>query len=569
VVSDIQIVSTLPRDYAVATVANEASQTVSFTQGADNAFEEGTVLYFRRFDQADGVDDQPNMHFPCDPVPTASAAGVSGPATVPVVDASTGTQAFSLAFDFSNTSPTAATYRLCAAMPSGRVLDFAPLGLRVTDLTVASVVNGKQLEAVVKPTAAQSLVLEFSAAASEILDQAKIWWIDSADASLDCQCTSPDVDAGDCSGNGGVTDSQTLVNRATLTFDFTSFRERMLTAVPALCVQNGDTVPEIADEVYLSGITVSFDVAVSLGSVPSNTGQLVGLSYAGNALAAGDTVLFAHPSQTCPSNLTSAHDESELYSSHQVVTTPDAILEFDFDGMYQSATVSAVLCVHDATSGEIYKLPLTTIDVTKPVVGLAGDPHVRTPSGAWLDFYGESDVYQLLDGDIQANAKFGYAVRDSLMIWHPQVMRPGTLVEEVGIKLKGTATSLRLGIQGGGLVSVRDGRQAPEFWAASEPSSLRVGDYTVTWAPCVDKCEVVMPWGTHHRDQSLTVRGRGEFLQLFVTSSGGYRFVDIEAVAGDASTGLLADASSSPAALADRLLHGGEAVYKASVAMLS
>jgi hypothetical protein len=51
-------------------------------------------------------------------------------------------------------------------------------------------------------------------------------------------------------------------------------------------------------------------------------------------------------------------------------------------------------------------------------------------------------------------------------------------------------------------------------------------------------------------------------MKLSVASSGGYRFVDVEALPMQGSTGLLADASHSPATLWDALRAGGEAAYK-------
>lgn len=368
---------------------------------------------------------------------------------------------------------------------------------------------------------------------------------------------------------GGITDKVAITSGVTHAFNFSTFRQvRSNNAQSAMmCVD-----PQDGDLYSLSCVEVGFEVTVSPATVPSNFGQLVTVSYSGSSVASGDVIMFAHPSFTCDYAFLTAHDNNPgAYSSSQKVTSADSILTFDFAGMSTSTNVEAVLCVNDTSTGSVYRLPGATITVTKPVVGISGDPHVRTPSGAWLDFYGESDVYELLDGSsgIQANAKFGYAVRDNFMIWHPKVMRPGTLMEEVGITLKDTQTSLRLGIQGGGIVSVRHGPKATEFWASAEERSLQVGDYTLSWAKCTQNCDVVMPWGTHQRSHSLTVQGQGEFLQLWVAKSGGYRFIDAEAMPAAGATGLLADAAIAPAALAQRLLTGGEVAYKASVAMLS
>lgn len=322
--------------------------------------------------------------------------------------------------------------------------------------------------------------------------------------------------------------------------------------------------------ISMSCVTVAFDVSVSPITVPSNTGQLLTLGYPGGTLVAGDQVLFVHPNSRCDTSVdfVNAHTtNSAEYSSSATVGASGAVLSFDFDGMRTSEDISAFLCVKSGT--DVFGLPSITTLVQAAVVGLAGDPHVRSADGAWLDFFGEAGVYQLLDGDIQANAKFGYAVRDSFMIWHPKVMRPGTLVEEVGVKLAGSGTSMRLGIQGGGIVSVRNGLGATDFWARSDERTEQIGDFTVTWASCKSECEVAMPWGVHQRTHSLTIQGREEFLHLHVAKSGGYRFIDVDAAPGLESSGLLADAAYSSATLGQRLLGGGEAAYKATMATLS
>jgi hypothetical protein len=319
-------------------------------------------------------------------------------------------------------------------------------------------------------------------------------------------------------------------------------------------------------------LSVGFEVTLSPESVPANSGQLVAVTFDEQMLSAGDEVMFVAKGKSCdsttPTFSTARATQQALpyYSSHATIVNSGDALTFDFSGM--TAGIQTRLCVN--SSGTIFSLSSSTLDVTKGVentqynaAGLYGDPHVRSSNGEFLDFYGETGVYTLLDGNMQANAKFGYAVRDNFMIWHPKVMRPGTLVEEVGIQLKDTKTTLRLGTQGGGIVSVRENLKSTEFWAAgSEGRNLQVGDYSINWAMCEVDCEVTMPWGTHQRTHSLTVKGRGELLQLFVAKSGGYRFVDIEAMPSSTSTGLLADATNAPEALAERLLTGGELAYQ-------
>jgi len=415
----------------------------------------------------------------------------------------------------------------------------------------------------VKPLAGQQLSIAFP---STMLSSAlTVWFIDSTDSYLTCSCTSPATNTcGSPVATSGISDQVVISSTSVQTFNFSSFVSNPQTA--KMCVK-----PASGEIHTLSCVTVGFDVSVAPASVPSNTGQLVQLSFAGGTLAQGDIVMFVHPQFACSSsvNFTTAHTTSPTgYSSSATVGASGAFLSFDIDGMQTTQDVDAILCVYDTASGAVFSVPSATVEVTATVVGIAGDPHVRSASGAWLDFYGDAGVYELLAGDIQANARFGFAVRDNFMIWHPKVMRPGTLIEEVGIQLNGARTSLRLGIQGGGIVSVRDETKPTDFWARAEDHMMQVGDYTITWSKCTKDCDLVMPWGSHQRSQSLTVEGRGELLQLFVAKSGGYRFIDVEAIPSPASTGLLADAASAPDALATLLLGGGEAVYKAHVPVL-
>jgi hypothetical protein len=322
------------------------------------------------------------------------------------------------------------------------------------------------------------------------------------------------------------------------------------------------------DFVKLNCVEVDFAAIVSPVNVPANADQVISLTDKGDVLRDGDLVEFFASGQTCsgstPFNVSAPADASY---TNVVNFTTGSTHKFDFSTLNTTSMAIASPCVKRGT--DVFKIS-ASVNIDAAVVGLAGDPHVRTASGDWVDFYGETGVYTLLDGDdLQANAKFGYAIRDNFMIWHPKVMRPGTLVEEVGIQLKGAKTSLRVGTQGGGIVSVRENMKPTAFWSGSADRSLQVGEYSIEWSKCTKDCDVVMPWGTHQRTHSLTVKGRGELLQMFVAKSGGYRFVDIEAMAGSTSQGLLADASAAPAALAERLLSGGEMAYQVSVGMLS
>jgi hypothetical protein len=557
IVSDITVMnSKSDSTVSVGCVSPQAAQSIAFTQNSLLSFDADSRFFFKRSTSADKT---------CGIPPAVSS--VTSSATTEMIHVGTvgGSQSWSLEFDFTNAQPSFDVYRLCVQLPSGAVLDYHPLGVRVSTAVVATVTPGGSSGASsVKPLAGQQLSISFP---STMLTSAlKVWFIDSTNSYLECQCT--ETGSNTCNSpypNSGVTDQVTISSTSIKTFNFSSFASNPQPA--KMCVS-----PSAGVSHTLGCITVAFDVAVAPSSVPGNTGQLVQLSFSGGTLAQGDIVMFAHPQFACSSsvNFTTAHTTSPTgYSSSATVGASGAFLSFDMDGMHTSQNVDAVLCVYDTASGTVFSVPGATIEVTARVVGIAGDPHVRSASGAWLDFYGDAGVYELLAGDsIQANAKFGFAIRDNFMIWHPKVMRPGTLIEEVGIQLNGAHTSLRLGIQGGGIVSVREEAQTTDFWARDEDHKMQAGDYTITWSKCRKDCDVVMPWGSHQRSQSLIVEGRGEFLQMFVTKSGGYRFIDVEAIPSPVSTGLLADAASDPYALASLLLGGGEAAYKAHVPML-
>lgn len=212
----------------------------------------------------------------------------------------------------------------------------------------------------------------------------------------------------------------------------------------------------------------------------------------------------------------------------------------------------------------MYPLEASLI-VTPAVVSMAGDPHVRSPGGDWADFHGEAGVYQLYHGaNVEVDARLGYAVREGGMIWHPTVMRPGTMIEEVSLKLKDADVEVRLSVSGGGMVSVREVLKPTQFFTAIGGSSraFQVGSYQVTWEPCAGECSTVMPWGVHEKSHVLQIRGNGEFIQLALASCGGYTFIDVDSAPAPDATGLLADASSSPVALFERLRRGGETLYR-------
>jgi hypothetical protein len=552
VVSDITILgSSVENTVTTGCVMKASEQTVSFAVVQAEVFETTTKLFFKR------------ETVTCGATPTVSSIDSSGAVRMPFLSSSS-SKSWSLDFDFSATSATSLDiFRLCVELESGTVLDFRPLGVRVTDIKVESGLNGFLRSNSVQPLFGQSLTINYAADA---------WFIDSSNIYLDCACTISDT-CDDPAPVSGVTAVQEVSPNTAASFDFSSFSS--FTANSAtLCMRVG--TPAIVHQ--LDCVTVGFDVSISPASVPANDFQNLRLTYPGVTLKPGDKVMFYHPSAPClTANFATARQTNpSKYSSVANVELSGEALSFDFSGMYAfNQDFPAKLCVQTQSDSEPeirprFVLDASTVIVTQPValaVGIAGDPHVRTATGTWLDFYGEAGVYQVLDGDIQVNAKFGHAVRDNFMIWHPKVMRPGTLVLEVGIKLKGTETSIRLGVQGGGIVSIRDELKSTDFWAGADERVMQVNDYSIIWSECKDHCEVAMPWGVHQRTKTLTVEGRGEFMQMHVTQSGGYRFIDIEAIPGSGSTGLLADAATDPDALVLRLLSGGEATYSAIAAM--
>lgn len=530
VVSDISIMgSSMADTLSVGSVSDAPGQTVTFK--TRKPFPSTSKLFFQ-----DST------------VPCGDTSALKRSSTVPMPFLATTADTWSMEFNFTGTKVGTTIYRLCVeSAPDSPILDFTPLGVRVTDTVIKAVVAGEERSNSVQPSTNQNIKITTTLQGGTD-SRVRFVTVDST------ECPATDTE--------NTTSAVVLPDPATsIAVDFSNFAGK---AEARLCYTSDIDATPVEWHMFSSVVVKFGDVTISPASVPANDGQLVKLTYPGASLVAGNTVLFHHPTATC--NVAAFSSDSTSYSSSATVTLSGDVLTFDFTGMYSVQDFDAKLCVR-TSSTTVLSLPVT-IKVSKPVVGIAGDPHVRSASGAWLDFYGEAGVYELLNGGIQANARFGYAVRDNFMIWHPKVMRPGTLVEEVGVQLKDTQTSLRLGIQGGGIVSIRQGLKSTDFWAGTEERAMEIGDYSISWSMCEQSCEVVLPWGTHQRSKTLTIEGRGEFMQLHISKSGGYRFIDVEAIPSSSSTGLLADAASAPAELATHLLSGGEAMYSASVAML-
>jgi hypothetical protein len=542
IVTDLTIQGSSKTDlYALGCVSPLASQSVSFAASTTTALS-GYGLWFKS--------------------PSTPCGGVPADAVVaPVATINGATATWSASFNFSSFTASKSVYRLCAAK-GNTVLDFAPLGVRVVSITLNANTNpvSTAKAASVKPLANQTV--QITADAQNIASGDKVFFITEM-AGVTCHC----VNSGNCVGQlPAQTNKLSFTANGPYEFDFSTF-SAVTAAKATMCVTDsaGALVYSYACQ------SVSFDATISPAIVPANYGQIVQVTYTGNSVAVGDQVMFT-TTASCPTNDTfaTAKTSSYKYNTDAVtVATSGTALTFNFTGMWIYKDVTAKMCV--LSGNDVFMLSGATITVGPSVVGIAGDPHVRSANGEWLDFYGATGVYNVYSGpQMVANAKFGFAVRDNHMIWHPKVMRPGTMVEEVGIKLLEAGISLRLGVYGGGLLSIRESLKPTEFLTAKNSKEVQVGNYNIAWEPCTKDCTVVMPWGTHERSHSLTVQGEGEFMQLFVAHSGGYRFIDIEAQPAASSTGLLADALMAPLALADRLRSGGEKNYVLqSAALLS
>jgi hypothetical protein len=192
-----------------------------------------------------------------------------------------------------------------------------------------------------------------------------------------------------------------------------------------------------------------------------------------------------------------------------------------------------------------------------------GDPHIRGTDGKFVDFFGPAGVYDLYTGgELKAHGKFDLATREDLLIWHPKVMRAGMMIEEVTVSVFGVDSTIRLGVHGGGLVSVTGGAHV-KFLTTMDHESFELGSVTLAWEPCVKDCSVHMPWGTHVRVHSLEVRGQAETLRLHITHSSGYTFIDAELDALTSlkrkSSGILAQAAFNPHETHAMLLSNQEA----------
>jgi len=538
-------------------VKNAQQQLVMFKTSAP--FSPGDKLFFKASDQT------------CGSVPTVSTTTSSDSVTMPPISQTHPTQTvqWKMAFDFSLSTVSTTAYRLCiySEASSTKIMDFANLGLRVHSLNVGvrfGTNTPKLASNAIKPLKDQRVLMEGSF--GSISTQALIRFITDGDARIDCQCADQnncDVPLSEEFWTPYLPATNTF-NSAGALFDFSKFNSP--SAPPSggakLCVKDGTDIYE------MNCIKMTFDLAFEPAELPANDGQMVTFKAEGINLRQGDQLVWKQRDVPCPEQH-SFHNASEMrptkYSSMGVFQSKDLPVEFSFDDMTPSVeSLGLQLCVN--STAIVWSPTNVNLILRHKVVSLLGDPHVRAVDGSWMDFLGDAGVYQLLSGGgLEANARFGYAVRENFMIWHPKVMRPGTVVEEVGLKIG--EVNIRLGVFGGGVVSVRRPVSTPEFWTSSQHRSIVAGGYQVEWSS--SRTTKVLPWGIHERSNVLTIKGNGEFMQLFVAKAGGYRFIDVEAAPTATSSGLLADALSSPQLLAQSLKSGGEHEYKIATAFLS
>jgi len=516
-------------------------------------------------------------------------------------------------FDFSNVGYKGGSlFTLCVVKEDGSFMDFSPLGVQVSPIEIFSENTRTAHFAPVMNQSLEIKVPDFyftgemeNHLTGEMNDRNlsnfnfSFFFIDSDNEGLTCANAKESASPIGNNFRSAVSTTEyidmTQNNSFTAFFDLTKFNQSKrghLCVDMAVDVTDSDGVTnmtEIYTPVTFECVTIEFGVDVSTDTVSANDQQQMSITDTGSTLEIDDKLVWVKEGCSCTDDMNLTESDPSCWSSPANFATSGGVLEFDFDAsMSGTFPTTAFLCVVRVIQPSLarrllltvvqdvqiaFALKSNTISVTKAVgveytaVGILGDPHVRASDGSWLDFYGEAGVYNLLqNGNVQANAKFGYAVRDDRMLWHPKVMRPGTLIEEVGLHLANEKVSLRLAVHGGGLVSVRQSTDATQFWTGADDRVLQVGDYTITWAACQDKVEV--PWGSHQRVRSLTVEGRGEFLQMFVAQSGGYSFVDVEVMPQDDTTGLLADAHAAPKALANRLMSGGEVDYRVSISAM-
>lgn len=205
--------------------------------------------------------------------------------------------------------------------------------------------------------------------------------------------------------------------------------------------------------------------------------------------------------------------------------------------------------------------------------GILGDPHVLGSDAVTSDFFGEAGVYNLFESEtMSVQGRLDLAVKGASMLFHPDVMKAGTLMQEVSVTA-GDAR-LRLALHAGGLVSVADSHLETSFLTPAADASFALNGVQVAWTQ-VDEAEA-FEWGTHNYSQKLQVTTSADVITMYVAESQGYRFIDVQAettVDHANAAGLLNVALKTPAALRTQLSQHQEAAFlvgnaEASAALL-
>jgi len=120
-------------------------------------------------------------------------------------------------------------------------------------------------------------------------------------------------------------------------------------------------------------------------------------------------------------------------------------------------------------------------------------------------------------------------------------------------------------VYGEGILSIREKGGAAKFWTGVETNTATIDDLTLTLSPCSKDCQVKMPWGVHERSRHLSVVCGKESLSVWLTESGGYKFMDVDVAPSTVTAtlgGVLGQAVTQPLALQQLVKEGREDSFK-------
>jgi hypothetical protein len=231
--------------------------------------------------------------------------------------------------------------------------------------------------------------------------------------------------------------------------------------------------------------------------------------------------------------------------------SPGSSVTFTVEGLTAMREYSIVCATKDKITGN------TATCMTTGSSGIEGDPHVLDSEGQYVDFYGEAGVYNLYETEaMSVTGRFDVAKTEGRMLYHPTVMKAGTVMKEAGIVIG----DVQLRVSAHGLVSVTDPMAPTSFLTAAKAETFTVGDVTVEWTPEVGT--KTAPWGDSTTSALLTLKTDTETLNLWVAESQGYQFLDAKvSTTASAGAGLLNQALESPAALTALLKSQREANF--------